>query len=193
MPPQDAATAEAEFQTLLAGVRAGDPVLTYRFFMQYEDYVRRVARRQLNETLRKLYDSTDLVQEVWAQLWREDAFQKPFANKLHFDFFVRKVVVTVAGRVRRMWLEARCRSLGREAPLDRGRTEGLPVSDTGPEAEIELEDSWNWMLEQLAPRERDILVILRAGANPDQAAKLLEISVRTVQRIRERRGVEILP
>jgi RNA polymerase sigma factor (sigma-70 family) len=74
---------------LLAGLNSGDPAVAEQIFRTYEPYLRMVVRRELGGALRRKFDSTDVVQSVWADViegvrdrgWR-------FADAAHLQAFL---------------------------------------------------------------------------------------------------------
>ena len=53
---------------LLAKLNAGDPAAAEEIFLAFEPYLRMVIRRRLTHALRAKFDSSDIVQSVWADV-----------------------------------------------------------------------------------------------------------------------------
>src|SRR5262245_32750116 len=54
--------------TLIAKLNAGDPTAAEQAFVVFEPYLRMVIRRRLSRALRAKFDSSDIVQSVWADV-----------------------------------------------------------------------------------------------------------------------------
>src|SRR5881296_4461586 len=55
---------------LLAQLCSGDMAAAEQVFLAYEPYLRKAVRRQLPAPLRAKFDSTDILQSVWADVFR---------------------------------------------------------------------------------------------------------------------------
>src|SRR5438094_10245628 len=55
---------------LLAQLCTGDPAAAGRVFVAFEPYLRKAVRRQLPAPLRARFDSADILQSVWADVFR---------------------------------------------------------------------------------------------------------------------------
>jgi RNA polymerase sigma-70 factor (ECF subfamily) len=55
-------------ERLLAELKSDDPVAAEQVFRTYEPYLRMLVRRELHGSLRRKFDSLDVVQSVWAEL-----------------------------------------------------------------------------------------------------------------------------
>src|SRR5262245_43154752 len=58
-------------EALLTKLCSGDAAAAERVFLSYEPYLRKVVRRQLSARLRSKFDSSDIVQSIWADLLRD--------------------------------------------------------------------------------------------------------------------------
>ncbi len=59
---------QAASDPLLAGLNAGDPRAAADAFVEFEPYLRMVVRRHVAHSVRAKFDSTDIVQSVWADV-----------------------------------------------------------------------------------------------------------------------------
>ena len=53
---------------LLAKLNAGDSAAAEQVFLTFEPYLRMVIRRRLSHGMRAKFDSSDIVQSVWADV-----------------------------------------------------------------------------------------------------------------------------
>jgi RNA polymerase sigma factor (sigma-70 family) len=78
---------------LLAGLNSGDVAVAEQVFRTYEPYLRILVRRELRAELRTKFDSSDVVQSVWADLlvglqgrgWH-------FADRAHLQAFLVRLM-----------------------------------------------------------------------------------------------------
>jgi DNA-directed RNA polymerase specialized sigma24 family protein len=85
-------TAPEPVESLLHQLSRGDADAAQRAFVAYAPYLRMVVRRQLAPPLRARFDSTDIVQSVWADLlggFRSGCWE--FANPQQLRAFLVKV------------------------------------------------------------------------------------------------------
>ena len=60
---------DAALDELLHQLNAGDPASAERVFRTYEPYLRMLVRRMLSERMRSKFDSVDIVQSVWVDVY----------------------------------------------------------------------------------------------------------------------------
>jgi RNA polymerase sigma-70 factor (ECF subfamily) len=139
-------------------------------FTAYEPYLRAVVRRQLPRRLRPKFDSIDVVQSVWAELFsgfRQGNWQ--FASPAQLQAFLVTVVRRrLTDRVRHFH-----HALDREQPLA-ARPEDMPISPQPRPSEIaQANDLWDRMLAICPPVHHELLQYKRQGL------PLAEIAART--------------
>jgi RNA polymerase sigma factor (sigma-70 family) len=150
----------------------------------YNPFLRRTIRRRAHRVLRKLYDTTDLLQSVWL------AF---FLNVLpHQTFETPQQLMQLLNRLARNKLlntyryhDMQKRSLSREVPLE-SPVEQASRSDPTQEEPwrcLALWDELEQVLNDLPERDRAVVNALRLGDKPEEAALRFGISVRKVWRI----------
>src|SRR5919198_797652 len=61
---------ERPLDSLLARLCSGDMAAAEQVFLAFEPYLRKAVRRQLPAPLRSKFDSTDILQSVWADVLR---------------------------------------------------------------------------------------------------------------------------
>src|SRR5207302_821034 len=79
----------ATLDALLERLSIGDHAAAEQVFLAFEPYLRMVVRRQLPTNLRSRFDSTDIVQSVWADVlsgFREAGWR--FKNVQHLRSFL---------------------------------------------------------------------------------------------------------
>lgn len=76
-------------QSLVENLRSGDAGAVEALLKQYEPILRVIVRRQLSPPLRRKFDSVDIVQSVWADVFdgfRQDRWE--FSNAAHLRAFL---------------------------------------------------------------------------------------------------------
>jgi RNA polymerase sigma-70 factor (ECF subfamily) len=158
----------------------GDRAAVEQVFTTYEPYLRAVVRRQLPRRLRAKFDSVDVVQSVWAELypgfsqgnWR-------FVNTAQLQAFL----VTVVRRRLNDRFRHYHRALDQEEPLA-DRPENLAVSpQPRPSETVQADDLWQKMLALCPPAHREILRFKRQGLLLEEIAARTGMHEGSVRRI----------
>jgi RNA polymerase sigma-70 factor (ECF subfamily) len=148
----------------------GDLVAVEQLFTAYEPLLRTVVRRQLPRRLQAKFDSVDVVQSVWAELF--DGFRAgswQFASSAQLQAFL---VTVVRRRLTDRFRHFR-HSLEHEQPLT-VRPEDVPASHQPRPSEIaQADDLWAKMLALCPPAHHELLRLKRQGL------ALAEIAART--------------
>jgi RNA polymerase sigma-70 factor (ECF subfamily) len=156
---------------LLEKLSSGDPAAAEQVFRAYEPYLRMVVRRQLPAHARGKFDSSDIVQSVWADLlegFRHAGWR--FADAAHLRAFL--VQVTRNRFIDRM--RQHRRALEHERPLAGSESGPLPASPEPRPSEVaQANDLWERLLALCPPAHRGLLEMKRQGLS------LAEIAART--------------
>jgi len=156
---------------LLGQLTSGDSAVAEKAFLAYEPYLRMVVRRQLPARLRAKFDSVDVVQSVWADLFKglsEARWQFPDAEHLR-AFLVKVTRNRFIDHVRQYK-----QPLAREQPLARTPAHEIPASpDPRPSEVVRAEELWEQMVASCPPAHREVLRLKRQGF------PLAEIAART--------------
>ncbi|MBI3410651.1 MAG: sigma-70 family RNA polymerase sigma factor [Planctomycetes bacterium] len=172
---------------LLLRLCSGDMAAAEQVFLAYEPYLRRAVRRQLPTPLRAKFDSTDILQSVWADLlrgFREAGWRFTDADHLRGFLFVAARNRVVDG-IRRHQTAIR-----REEPLGQGdRQQRVPCAQPRPSEVAQAAELWERILARCAPEHRPILELkreghslaeigARAGRHPDSVRRILRTLAR---------------
>jgi RNA polymerase sigma factor (sigma-70 family) len=180
---------------LLAQLCSGDTAAAAQLFVAFEPYLRKAVRRQLPAPLRAKFDSTDILQSVWADALRgfRDAGWR-FLDADHLRGFL--FVATrnrLIDRVRKHQ-----KALAREESLGVENRELFLASPQPRPSEVaQAEDLWQRMLARCPAEHRPILglkrqgyslaeIAERTGLHPDSIRRILRTLAR--QMAFERRG-----
>jgi RNA polymerase sigma-70 factor (ECF subfamily) len=164
---------------LLAQLCSGDLAAAERVFRAYEPYLRKAVRRRLPPPLRAKFDSADILQSVWADVFRNfrDAGRR-FIDADHLRAFL--FVATrnrLIDRVRQHQ-----RAVGREEPLG-GDQQALASPRPRPSEIAQAGDLWERILARCPPEHRPILNLKRQGFSLDEIAERAALHPDSVRRI----------
>jgi RNA polymerase sigma factor (sigma-70 family) len=178
------------FNLLLEQAQAGSGPAMRELVERFTPYLQRVIRQRLDKRLRRVFDSTDFSQAVWASFFalprQQCNFQEPEALAGFLEKVARNKVVE---QIRRR-LGTRGRRLGREVPLPNAHSLIGPSSTASQEALAK--ERWHQILDNEPPHHQEILNSFRGGLSPQEIADQVGVSVKTVRRAirRLRLGLE---
>jgi RNA polymerase sigma-70 factor (ECF subfamily) len=156
---------------LLASLNNGDAAAAEQVFHTYEPYLRMLVRRELRAALRLKFDSTDVVQSVWADVL--EGLQKGkwhFENRAHLQAFLIRLA-------RNRFLDF-CRknrsALNHETPLNDDSLPSAIVCDMPRPSEVaQRNELWDRILALSPPGHHELIQLKLEGLS------LSEISART--------------
>jgi RNA polymerase sigma-70 factor (ECF subfamily) len=156
---------------LLAQLCSGDAEAAGQLFLAFEPYLRKAVRRHLPPPLRARFDSTDILQSVWADVlrgFREAGWRFTDADHLRGFLFVA-TRNRLIDRVRQHQ-----KAVAREEPLGEGdQQQFLPSPQPCPSEVAQEADLWQRILAHCPAEHRPLLDLKRQGYS------LAEIAART--------------
>jgi RNA polymerase sigma factor (sigma-70 family) len=166
---------------LLARLCTGDKDAAEQVFIAFEPYLRKAVRRQLPAPFRAKFDSTDILQSVWADAlrgFREAGWRFVDADHLRGFLFVA-TRNRMIDRVRQHKT-----ALAREESLDDGERQQMPASALPRPSELaQASDVWNQIQEQCPAEHRPILDLKRQGFTLTEIAARTNLHPDSVRRI----------
>jgi RNA polymerase sigma-70 factor (ECF subfamily) len=179
---------EDRWESVIRGLREGDPRVVRDFCLQHGAMLERLANRHLAHGMRRRVEPEDVVQSVCRTFLRrvkEGEFQLPDAESLW-----RLLCAITLSKVReqtRFHLRQR-RSLAQETPLaddDGSSNPGFVVVDRGlpPDEQVAFADQFEKLLASLDDEERQLVDLRLQQLDNDQIAARLGCSQRTVRRL----------
>jgi RNA polymerase sigma-70 factor (ECF subfamily) len=177
-----------EFDALLQRARAGCPDAARQLYDQYADHLRRIIRRRLSGPLRRVFDSTDFLQETWKDFYAK-ALDKRFACPGQLLAFLASMAEVRLLQAQRRYLDSAKRDLRRQQPLedsDADREQGPVTHQQTPDQIASARDECDHLLHGLAPEYQQALLMLRDGYTYQEIAELLGLNEKTVRRLLER-------
>jgi RNA polymerase sigma factor (sigma-70 family) len=166
---------------LLARLCTGDKAAAEQVFVAFEPYLRKAVRRQLPATFRAKFDSTDILQSVWADALRgfRDAGWR-FVDADHLRGFL--FVATRNRMIDRV--RQHSTALQREESLDNGDRKGIAASTQPRPSELaQAADVWTQIQAQCAVEHRPILELKRQGFTLAEIAERVDLHPDSVRRI----------
>lgn len=173
------------FGALMDRVRAGEAGAYEELLARYGDAVRAAVRRRLHDRLRTHYDSLDFVQDVWASFLALEPDRYRFADQDALVRFLCQVARNKVVEVFRRRFATRKFDITREEPLPSGggSAVGPAGRDPTPSQFAVAGERWADLMRRLPEGQRAVLERLRDGHTHEEVAAMLNVSVRTVERI----------
>jgi RNA polymerase sigma factor (sigma-70 family) len=175
-------TSTAEpLDSLLARLCTGDKEAAEQVFIAFEPYLRTAIRRQLPVPLRAKFDSTDILQSVWADALRgfRDAGWR-FVDADHLRGFL--FVATRNRMIDR--LRKHRAALAREQSLDGNHADYMPAAPGPRPSELaQAADMWKQIQAQCPTEHRPILELKRQGFSLAEIAEHTGFHPDSVRRI----------
>lgn len=185
-----------DFGLLMHHVRAGSPIAGAALVEEFGHHVKRVVRKHLRHDLRSIFDSDDFVQETWRDFFAQGMKDAHFANADELSAFLATIAKRKVIMSQRQWLTSQRRSLHKQqslADLEDPEASSPPDPAPLPEETASQKEEVNRVLDQLANRNRLIVLLLWEGYTHAEVSKELGVTEKTVQRvlfrIRERFGL----
>jgi RNA polymerase sigma factor (sigma-70 family) len=168
---------------LLRQLCSGDPEAAARVFRDYEPFLRRVVRRQLNPGLRAKFDSADVVQSIWADLlagFRGARWTFTDPGQLR-AFLIKATRNRFLDRLRQS-----APALERERPLEQTAAEDVPAPQARPSECAQADDVWERLLALCPPDHHEVLRLRREGLSRGEIAARTGLHEGSVRRILRR-------
>ena len=189
-PPADSTSGaivddDADFERILAGLKAGDPATVEEVFHRYGPFLLAVVRRQLHPKMRSRLDSMDIVQDVWASFLTIPAEQLNFNTQNALVAFLGQVAYRRTIELFRKRFETGKDDITREQAAEamaRGR-DHLPDRGPTPSLCVSAGEEWEKLLDRFPEGQRVILRRLREGHDHREIAQMANVSVSTVNRV----------
>lgn len=172
---------QQSLDSLLEKLCSGDPAAAERVFLAFEPYLRMVVRKKLPTRLRAKFDSTDVVQSVWADVvrgFREAGWR--FTDEAHLRAFLVKLT-------RNRFIDHLRRhrtAVAREHPLGELVPALEPVSRLpSPSELVQADELSERMLALCPPAHREIVRLRIRGIPVAEIATRTGLHVGSVHRI----------
>jgi RNA polymerase sigma factor (sigma-70 family) len=170
---------------LLRGIQAGSEEAARQFLTHYGKYLRHVIRRHMLQNLRAKFDSEDFLQDVCISFFSHPPDPEGFTDPAALLGFLGKIARNKVIDAARQGLAQR-RDVNRETSLDGSAqyaVEKLEAPDPTPSEAVGHEESWEALGRGGHPDQKQMLHLLRNGYTQEEIARVLNLSVRQVQRL----------
>lgn len=180
------ASSSDDIRDLFTRAHAGDQEAAQILFDKWREPMLYVIRKQLDRRLRRIFDSTDFVQEALAELFARQIAVADFSTPQAFMAFVKRIAENKVRDSVRKHLQSQRSNISKEVPLDR-----LPTAeearilcadgDGGP-----VEERLRARLEKLPLVHKKIMELWLDGHSPSAIAAALGLETKAVYRCMER-------
>jgi DNA-directed RNA polymerase specialized sigma24 family protein len=160
------------FSALLDRVAQSDEGAVQELVEQYREPLIHVIRRRLRSypKLRRLFDSTDFLQDTWQQILEHPEKLQDFST---FNDLMRHLACIVNHRIehtRRQYLDAQKRDLRRDRSLSDPDIASMAMTQSDPGARAAFYDLWVRWLRSLSQPQRVVALMLRKGSTHSEIA-----------------------
>jgi RNA polymerase sigma factor (sigma-70 family) len=166
---------------LLAGLNSGDSAAAEQLLRTYEPYLRILVRRELRSELRAKFDSSDVLQSVWANLlegiqgrgWH-------FADRAQLQaFLIRLMKHRIIDLCRKHGP-----ALAREHPLaDNALAETVAGDGPRPSEVAQCNELWEKILALCPPHHHELVQMKFKGLTAEEIAAQTGLHPNSVRRI----------
>jgi RNA polymerase sigma factor (sigma-70 family) len=177
---------DREFQLLMERLRNEDPAAYDTLYSRYGDAIRMAVRGRLHERLRAEFDSLDFAQAVWASFLALPKEDYTFSNPGSLGRFLTQIARHKVIEVFRQRFRTQRRDVTRERqllPRQGGGEAPVPGKTPTPSQDAIARERWDDMTRSLPAGQQAILQRLRDGYTHAEVAALLNVSVRSVERV----------
>jgi RNA polymerase sigma-70 factor (ECF subfamily) len=158
-------------ENLLEQLNQGDAAAAGELFLAFEPYLRKAVRRRFPTTFRAKFDSSDILQSVWADVLR--GFRRGGRRFVDVDHLRGFLFIATRNRLIDR-LRQHQESVERERPLFQGPEQEHPLTPQPRPSEVaEVDDLWQRLLDLCPQAHRPLLILKRQGFS------LAEIAART--------------
>jgi len=172
---------QGALDSLLSRLNAGDSAAAEEVFVEFEPYLRMVIRRKLSGSLRTKFDSSDIVQSVWADLLaglRQSKWVFQDVDQL------RAFLITMTRNRFIDRLRQHRSALEREVTMPQHDLDHLAASRATRVSENYYADElWHLMLDACPAAHYELLSLKRAGASIAEIAERTRLHQSSVRRI----------
>lgn len=150
-------------------------------FVQFEAYLRMTVRRQFSAAARAKFDSTDVVQTLWADLLDE---ARRHGRKFQSQEDLRRFLVKAARNRFIDNIRRHKTAIHREESMNPDELQRLTQRNCAtPSESVHAEDVWNKMLSLCSPRHRELLTLRRQGLTSEEIARRTGMNDGSVRRV----------
>jgi len=169
-----------QLENVVRRLNDGDLTAAEEIFRIYEPYLRMVVRRRLSQELRTKFDSVDIVQSAWADLW--NGFRQArwkFADPVRLrGFLVKATLNRLIDHVRQ-----HRQAMMHEQGLNAGNIELLAIASGRPSETVHMHELWDQLLAACPAEHHELLRLKQQGLSSAEIAQRVGLHESSVRRI----------
>lgn len=170
-------------EALITEMRSGSESAYRQFVFEYGPHVLRVVRRHLNNKLRRLYDSEDFQQAVWASFFAKESEESTAKDVKNVGAYLAIIARNKVLEAVRKRLQTKKTDVSRECSIKKAMDNDLICRDASA-SQVAIADEVKDRLLRGRPRlHQHILCLLLDGHSKEEVAKRLGLSSKTVSRL----------
>lgn len=182
----------SELEILLARVRADDNGAAQELVAIFAPKILLMIGRRLHQPLQRLYDPTDILQDVWRDFFSKRIHKRLFRTEAELSCYLAGMARHIVLELDRRYYDTQKRDIRRRVPLDqavKSKDQKLIDWRLSPEDVLTAKERWDRILQPLAPLSRKAVQMLRAGYTQPEILESLGMSKRALRhmlgRVRE--------
>lgn len=165
---------------------ANDPDAVAEFWQNYAGPLRRVAQKQISKSLARRIDADDVLQSACRTFFRRIG-QGEFECQSDDDLWRLLLTITLNKvRMQARYHARQCRGMEREQAVELETTAANHAGNEPALRQVEFADYLESIFRHFDEEPREVLERMLDGQTQTQIASAMEISERTVRRIRVR-------
>jgi RNA polymerase sigma factor (sigma-70 family) len=172
---------DSDLSSLLVRLNEGDIAAAEQVFVRFEPYLKLIVSRQMSGAIQAKFNSSDIVQSIWADLLRGFLDGKwQFSDARHLQAFLSKVTKNrFLDRIRQQRT-----SLLREESLS-GVDSNIAIQDPGarPSQEVRAIELWGEISKTCNQHQRQVLELKRQGKSLQEIAQQTGLHESSIRRI----------
>jgi RNA polymerase sigma factor (sigma-70 family) len=174
-----------DVNALLARMLQGDQQAVATLVAEYDSALLEVIRHHIDDDIRQVVDSQDILQSVWRYVFTHELPRRHFNDGHEMLRFLKAAARHKAQDANRRYLDAK-RSVRRTISFERLQQfvmKTLADHHATAAARVEAEDEFEALLRGLSPHHQRILTMRRDGYTHEEIAKTVGCTERTVERV----------
>mgnify|MGYP002624390079 CR=1 FL=1 len=169
------------FTEMIEKVKEGSAEAQEQLFDEFEEFVRAVVRPRMSPGVRRVYESADVAQAVWASFFSDELGQRVFPSPGALRAFLRRTAMNKLSDFYRKREKGQRDGPKREGELE--HPSQLIAQETTPSQVFMHAEEWDNFLDSQPKHYQAIFRLLRQGYTADEIADFTDLSARQIRRI----------
>jgi RNA polymerase sigma factor (sigma-70 family) len=177
-------TKAADFDELIARVRAGSQEAAWELIQNYSRQILRVVRRRMPDQLRRKFDSQDFVQAAWASVFAHRSRLDNMDGEGEFCAFLASVATNKLITEIRRRIRGEKYRLTHEEPFNEFHEDTVYSRQNETPSQVAIaRERWSQLMAKQSERNQQIIKLKYDGHTIRDIAKQLDLHEGTVQRV----------